>query len=290
MKKGTIEITAVYCLAGAAAVLVGSRMGSAHPYLLVGMADLTGTLVVFCFSLICSSSSVYDPYWSVSPIVIAVYWAFPGSPDPGNWIRRMMVLALVFIWGIRLTLNWAYRWGGLSHEDWRYRDIRARFGGAYWLISLLGIHLMPTLLVFLGCLALLPALSSPTALNGLDLLAALITAAAIGIETLADLEINRLGSDSNQDALHQSGLWSFSRHPNYFGEIMFWWGLYLFALAADPAYWWAIIGPISITLLFLTVSIPMIEKRLKERKPAYSHYIKTTSVLIPWKRKREKAD
>lgn len=159
--------------------------------------------------------------------------------------REAVVLALVLVWGARLTYNWARGWRGLGHEDWRYAEYR-RVGRAYWIVSFFGFHLMPTIWVYLGCLSLLPVFSSPRPLSVLDGLALLVTAGAIATEAVADEQLRafRLATPSPGRVL-DTGLWAICRHPNYLGELSFWWGLYLFALAADPSTWWAIVGPAS---------------------------------------------
>lgn len=147
------------------------------------------------------------------------------------------------------------------------------------------------MLVFLGCLSLHPALAcSSRPLGPIDLLAALVTLGAIGLEATADAQLRAfVRSKPAPEAILSSGLWAFSRHPNYCGEVFFWWGLYLFALAADPAYWWAIVGPIAISCLFLFVSIPMIERRMLARRPAFAARMKEVSALVPWFPKRSSA-
>jgi steroid 5-alpha reductase family enzyme len=190
-----------------------------------------------------------------------------------------------------LTLNWAVRWGGLQHEDWRYRQQRENHGRFYWPVSFLGIHLMPTTLVFLGCLPMLPALAAPRQpWNILDTLATLLTAAAILVETRADYQVTQFKKDpTNQGRFLAHGLWGYSRHPNYLGEVAFWWGLYLFGLGANPTYGWTIVGPLSITILFVTISIPMMEKRLLNRYPGYDAYRRRTAILLPWRRRIRKS-
>jgi steroid 5-alpha reductase family enzyme len=286
MRKAYLNIVFAYLIAGTAAALFGNIVGGWHPILVVAVADLAGTMVIFGFSVYLDNSSVYDAYWSLAPILIAFYWLIFSRPSVlDNQLRQVVVMALVLIWGFRLTLNWAVRWRGIAHEDWRYVDFREKHGKAYWVISFFGIHLMPTVLVFLGCLPLVPSLVEPaTTFNALDIIAVLVTGAAIWIEFRADLDVTRFrNSERDEEELLQSGLWSLSRHPNYFGEILFWWGLFAFAYAANPGYWWTIIGPLSITLLFIFISIPMIEKRLLTRKPEYAAYMKTTSMLVPWR-------
>src|SRR5262249_20349941 len=159
---------------------------------------------------------------------------------------------LVTWWAVRLTYNWARGWAGLHHEDWRYVDLRRTTGRAYWLVSFVGLHLMPTIQVFLAFLSLYVALAVGTRPFGLlDVVAALVTGGAIALESRADKELVRFRrSQPPPDAILASGVWAWSRHPNYFGEMSFWWGLWLFAMAADPARWWTVIGPVGITLLF----------------------------------------
>ncbi|MGZ6164189.1 MAG: DUF1295 domain-containing protein, partial [Myxococcaceae bacterium] len=121
----------------------------------------------------------------------------------------------------------------------------------------------------------------------LDLLALAVTAGAIAIESVSDLQLRRfIRTRRDPSAVLDAGLWRFSRHPNYFGEISFWWGLWLFGLAADPSWAWTAIGPASITLLFLLVSIPWMDRRMLSRHPEWAARMEATSALVPWPRRR----
>ena len=273
-----------YFLALLAAVIAGRALNYLHPILTAFWADIAATLVIYIFSRVSGNSSFYDPYWSLAPMAIVIFWSFAVLPAVGIGIRQMIVIILVFIWGLRLTLNWSSQWQGLGHEDWRYSEYRKRYGGWFWLIDLIGIELMPTAIVFLGCLSLYPALASGNAPWGImDIPAVLVTLGAIVIETTADEQMKKFSREPHPTGqIMQRGLWAYSRHPNYFGEIMFWWGLYLFVLAANPHFWWTVIGPLVITLLFLTVSIPLMDKRSLVRRPGYAEHMKKVSVLIPW--------
>jgi steroid 5-alpha reductase family enzyme len=246
-------------------------------------ADAAATMVIFIFSVALNNSSMYDPYWSVAPLPIAIYWAM-GIGGGSFSIRGMAVMLLVAAWGGRLTYNWYRQWKGLVHEDWRYADFRNKTGSFYWPVSFLGIHFFPTVMVFLGCLSMYPVMrSSSTDLRLLDGVALVISGGAIIIEMIADKQLNRfVSSHPPREAILDSGLWAYSRHPNYFGEISFWWGLFIFSLAADGFHWWAIIGPLAITIMFLTVSIPMMEKRMLSRRPHYAERQRSVSMLIPW--------
>src|SRR5579859_5352196 len=121
-------------------------------------ADVVATLVIFGFCLRYRNSSFYDAYWSVIPPLLALWWTWthPASlHDP----RAILVTALVWLWAIRLTTNWSVYWGGLHHEDWRYPLVRARAGKAALWADLFGIHLFPTVQVFLGCLPVYAVMS-----------------------------------------------------------------------------------------------------------------------------------
>ena len=272
----------VYALALAIALGVGYLLRGKHPILIAGGADIAATIVVFIFSIIFNNSSIYDPYWSLAPVPIALYWAFHAYSD-AVIIRQVAVLLLLAVWAARLTYNCLDRWQGLKHEDWRYSEMR-RTGRFYWVISFFGFHLFPTIIVFLGCLSLYPSLLAGTHPFGvLDIVAIILTISAILIEGKADRELKAFMSKRKSAEQHiTTGLWAYSRHPNYFGEVLFWWGLYLFALAADLAYWWAIIGPLCITMLFIFVSTPMMDRHILNKKSAYSGTMKRVSALIPW--------
>ena len=288
MLKSWKLIIVAYVAATAVAIGLAFWLHAAHPLVIVAVADTAATVVIFAFSLALNNSSWYDPYWSVAPPVIAAFWLLqPGSGGFGP-LRHMLVFVLLCIWAVRLTSNWASQWKGISHEDWRYVDMHRQYGRLYWPISFLGIHLVPTILVFLGCLALWPALDSGLQpFNWLDVIAGIVTISAITIEATADLQMRRFRRAAKGSGEIPPGLWSFSRHPNYFGEVLFWWGLFLFALAAAPAYWWVIVGPLAILMLFVFASIPLMEKHLLEKRPDYTLYQQRVSPFVPWFPRRQ---
>lgn len=272
-----------YLIALLAAFLVLILSNSFSPLIALLFADLSATLVIFIIGTIYKNASLYDPYWSVFPLFIALYWIMQAGPENANVTRQVIVFLLISFWSLRLTFNWVRQWRGMNHEDWRYQKLRINKGKKFWFVNLTGIHIMPTLLVFLGSLSLFPSLGiANNPFNFLDIIAFITTCSAITIETIADQQLNNFirTRESNKQVINR-GLWKYSRHPNYFGEILFWWGLFLFALAANISYWWIAIGPISILVLFLVVSIPLIEERL-ENKPEYIFYKKNVSKLVLW--------
>jgi steroid 5-alpha reductase family enzyme len=271
-------VVLAYLVALAAALWIAAR-GEGGSLWTVLVADVVATLVVYAFSLRLDNGSIYDPYWSVAPPLIALYWIDHAVDAVG--VRQLVVTVLVFIWGIRLTSNWARGWGGLHQEDWRYVDLYTK--SPKWLISLTGIHMFPTLQVYLGCLALVPALARGGAAWGaLDSIALIVTGGAILIETLADAQLHRFTRTAGRGEFLADGLWAWSRHPNYFGELSFWWGLWLFGLAANAAYWWTIVGPLAMTLMFHFASIPMLDRRHLERRPGYAEHMQRVSAVVPW--------
>ncbi|MFW6125966.1 MAG: DUF1295 domain-containing protein, partial [Chloroflexota bacterium] len=219
-----------------------------------------------------------------APVAIALYWTLGTASESAVLVRQEVVVSLVFCWGIRLTHNWSRRWRGLGHEDWRYTALRARSGRWFWLVELFGIDVMPTAVVFLGCLSLYPSLSAGTrGFGAIDWVATAVVAAAIAIEATADQQLERfVRTRRHSGQTLATGLWAVSRHPNYFGEVLFWWGLYLFALAADPSYWWVVAGPLAVTVLFVFVSVPMMDGRSLERRPGYEEHMRRVSGLVPW--------
>ncbi len=244
------------------------------------VADIVATLVVFGFSVALKNSSMYDPYWSVAPPALFAYWLTVGQASP----RALVAGALVLLWGARLTWNFLRGFSSLSHQDWRYIDLHEKHGALYWPVSFIGIHMMPTLLTFAGSVPLFVVLTHPERpLGVLDAVAAIVTLLGIGYEATSDEQLRAyVKSGPPKEEWLRTGLWRHSRHPNYFGEVTYWWGLSLFAFAAAPAAWWYVLGAASVLSLFFFVSIPIIDERMKRRRPGYEAYAKRVSRLVPW--------
>jgi steroid 5-alpha reductase family enzyme len=287
---GFLWIAVAYLAALSVALVVGIASAKAghHPIAIAFAADVAATLVIFAFSFQFGNSSFYDAYWSVVPPLVAIWFAL--APDGiAVFARQVLVIALVLLWSIRLTWNWARGWSGLDHEDWRYVDMRrTRSAAGYWLVSFSGLHLIPTIIVFLGLLPLwLSQHDGMNRLNGLDAVAALVTLAGIALEFFADNELRRFRlSNPPPGAILETGLWAWSRHPNYLGEILFWLGLALFSVAASGFVWWAWLGAAAMVAMFLGASIPMKEARMLATRPAYADRQRRVSLLVPLPPKR----
>jgi steroid 5-alpha reductase family enzyme len=265
-----------------AAAVVKAAPPDWHPLLAMAVADFAATVAVFVFSFANDNTSVYDPYWSVAPVVMAGWLALGPGAARGLDARQVAVLLLITLYGARLTFNWARGWRGMAHEDWRYVDFRHKTGKAYWPVSLLGLHLFPTVMVLLGCLPLHAALAvSATPFGLLDAVAIVVTLGAIVIETLADEQLRRFRQSKRADGdICTVGLWGWSRHPNYFGEIGVWVGLWLFGVANDAPGWTAV-GWVSMVVMFAGVSIPLAERRSLARRPHFAEHQRRVSMLIP---------
>ncbi|MCA9578559.1 MAG: DUF1295 domain-containing protein [Polyangiales bacterium] len=274
-------ITLAYVVAIAAAWLTVAYFPLENPLYTAFLADFVATCAVFAFSVAFSNSSFYDAYWSVIPPLIGAF--FLTHATDATLSRQALCLGLCTLWGVRLTYNWAVGWTGLHHEDWRYVDIKAKTGALYWPASFAGIHMFPTVEVFLACLPMWPAMTSDAPLSWIDGVATVVTLGAIVIEAVADEQLRAFAKTKKPGELIQTGLWRYSRHPNYFGELSFWWGIFLFGYAASPADWtWTILGTAAITFMFFFISVPMMEKRQLEKKPHFAGVIASTSMLIPW--------
>lgn len=246
------------------------------------VADLLATLVIFGFSRYHHNSSFYDAYWSVVPPLLAGYWWAAGGLGVDD-VRAWMVMTVVVVWAVRLTANWVVGWPGLEHEDWRYPMLRERAGRWGLLADLFGIHLFPTIQVFLGMLPVYVAVTrTGRDVGWLDVLALVLGLGAVALELAADTQMRRFVRDRQPGAVMDRGLWGWSRHPNYLGEIGFWFALALFGVATVPAdAWWLFVGVLAMLAMFLGASIPMMEERSLERRPSYQDVIDRVPRLVP---------
>ncbi|MEQ8279910.1 MAG: DUF1295 domain-containing protein [Deltaproteobacteria bacterium] len=275
---GGLRVLIAYVAAIVAAVVAGWLARAMHPWWIVAIADVAGTAVIFGFSRAYDNSSFYDAYWSVAPPLIGAYFVWEAGASP----RLLLALVLVTAWAVRLTFNWWRRWDGLTHEDWRYVDLRDQTGRMYWAVSWLGLHLFPTVLVYLGCLPLWAAAESEVVLGVVDAVAVVVMGGAITIEAIADRQLFAHVAEGGGGVLDR-GLWRWSRHPNYFGELALWWGVALFGVASGSREWFVFAGAVAMTGLFVFISIPMVERRsLARRGDAFRAYSARTSMLIPW--------
>jgi len=268
---------AVYAAAAAVGVVV-YRFMRGDALMRLFAADVAATLLIYLISLPLENASVYDPYWSVAPLIILPL----AITDFGSWnLGSVLLLLCVGYWGIRLTANWAYTFHGYMHQDWRYTMLHEKSGVFYPLVSLFGIMLFPTLVVYL---CMLPALLYVQS-GGINLLTALgfvVCIAAATLQLVADIQLHRFQKRaSNRNEIIRTGVWKHARHPNYLGEILMWWGVYIAMLSVLPQYWFLGIGALVNMLMFLFISIPMAETRLAGYKEEFKAYQAETNRLLP---------
>ena len=272
-------ITVVYVIAIAVACWVFEHFGG-HPLANVALGMAAATGVTFAFTLVWNNGSVFDPYWSVIPPFVALYLAGLGTASGTPLYTALMTVMLA--WAVRLTANWAVGWPGMHHEDWRYPMLYERAPLPRWAVQLLGVEGFPTLVIFLGCIPLWPALTrGDGALGWIGWTATAVGLLATALELAAD-EQRRAHAAASPGKLMDVGLWRWCRHPNYLGEILFWVSLWLFSVEASPGdWWWTAIGPVSMIAMFLGASIPMMDTRSAERRPGWAEYARRTPALLP---------
>lgn len=282
--RSLVIVTAAYVVAvGLAAAWLWWGPSTGRLWLDTFIADLLATVAIFVFSRGYRNSSFYDAYWSVVPPLLLFYWWSQAAPGVDQ-LRCWLVAIVVVLWAIRLTGNWVYAFPGLHHEDWRYPMFKEQAGRWEFGADLVAIHLIPTAQVFLGMVPVYVAVTRPgDGLAWLSWVAFVIGLAAVALELAADVQMHRFVRDRRPGDVMDRGLWSWSRHPNYFGEFSFWFAMALFGIAAAPAdAWWLVIGAVAILVLFLGASIPMMEKRSLERRPAYQDVVGRVSRFVPW--------
>ncbi len=267
-------IAIIYTVTGFAGFFV-YKIIPLHFALKLLIADVAATAVCFVFSLVFSNASVYDPYWSVQPPVIVLGFIIAGGATRSG----IIIFLVVLFWAIRLTTNWAYTFKGLSHQDWRYTMLKEKTGKFYPVINFVGIHLVPTLVVYAAVLPAVYVVTSAIKPNVPFTISAIVSIVAVLIQAVADIEMQSFRKEKRQGFI-RDGLWKYSRHPNYLAEILMWWGIGLAAFSLMPNRPYLLIGALLNTLLFSFVSIPMAEKR-QAKKPGFEKYKRQTRALLP---------
>jgi steroid 5-alpha reductase family enzyme len=249
--------------------------------LLATLVTTTGLFfLLWLWSLALRDASIVDIFWGVGFVQIAwvAAWLSDGSPA-----RRVLVALLVSLWGLRLAHHLFRRnWG--HGEDFRYRRMRAHHGPRFWLVSLFTVFLLQAALMWIVSLPVQLAVAArePSGLTLLDGLGTLVFAVGLAFEAVGDRQLARFRADpTNAGRVLDTGLWAWTRHPNYFGDAVVWWGLFLIALAT-PWGFVAAIGPALMTFLLMRVSgVTLLEKSLSKTRPGYRDYVQRTSAFFP---------
>jgi len=246
---------------------------------LAGLATTTTLMVVaWLLSLALRNVGIVDIYWGLAIAGAGGTWLLL-QPDPSP--RGALALLLAVLWAVRLALHILWRNRG-KPEDRRYRVIRARNEPNFAFKSLYLVFLLQAVLAWLVAMPLLgAALSTASPLGLVDLLGVLVWLAGFFLQATADAQLARFQQRPDADrAVMNQGVWRYSRHPNYFGEFLMWWGIWLIAVAGGA--WWTFFGPLLITFFLLKVSgVALTEKDIASRRPEYQDYIRRTSAFVP---------
>lgn len=237
--------------------------------------------LLWLLSVIIKDVSIVDLFWGLSYVIVNAFYFF--VTDDWN-TRKLLLLFLVSIWGLRLFIYLSIRNIGKG-EDFRYQQFRKDYGPErYWWVSFFQTFLLQGILILLVSLPLLGvnASSSSGDLNMLDYLAILLWIIGFVFEAGGDYQLSRFKKNANNKGkVLNTGFWKYTRHPNYFGDFAVWWAFGFFSLAAGT--YWPIIGSAIMTILLMRVSgVTLLEKTLKSTKPQYAEYIQKTNAFFPW--------
>ncbi len=231
----------------------------------------------FIVSLIVKRNDIADIAWGLGHIALTIFYFFT-TP---NFSRTVLLYVLVIVWGVRLTIHIYMRNKG-KKEDFRYKQWREQWGKLFFIRSFLQVYILQAMLLLCIIFPLIVASSYPQyELHIFDMFGVVIWGIGFFFETVGDYQLLKFKQNpKNKGKILQHGLWKYTRHPNYFGEVTMWWGIFCIALSS-PYGILAVISPITITVLILFVSgIPMLEKKYKGNK-AFEAYKKRTSVFFP---------
>ncbi len=246
---------------------------------LVGLATVVVAMtLLWLVSLRLRDASIVDPFWApgFALVTVAYLWA-----DGRYASRGLLALLLVSLWAARLGWHLLRR-NRRSGEDPRYRAMRDRHGERFGRVSLVTVFWLQAVLLWIISAPLAGSVVSVAPLGALDLVGALVFLVGFSIEAMADLQLERFKADpESAGRVLDTGLWRYSRHPNYFGNAVLWWGLYLVAVGGGAA--WSVFGPVLMTWLLLRVSgVTLLEKGLVTSRPGYADYVERTSAFVPW--------
>jgi len=252
-------------------------------FLVSGLAILGLMTALWLFSLLIKNASIVDIFWGLGFVMVAwIDYAMSPFMSAGKWLMTI----LVTIWGVRLALHIGIRnWG--KPEDFRYAKWREENGASWPWRSFFKVFLLQGLLMWIIAVPIISirVTDGIPPLSSLQIFAALIWAYGFFFEAVGDWQLTRFKSvPANKGKLMTTGVWKYTRHPNYFGDAAQWWGFYLLALSAGA--WWTIFSPLLMTFLLLQVSgVTLLEKTMKS-KSGYEDYMNKTSAFFPWPPKR----
>lgn len=236
-------------------------------------------LCVWAISLLKRDVSIVDIGWGPGFVLIAWVTFFGSTQTPRCWL----LASLVTIWGLRLAVYLAWRNHG-KPEDYRYKSMREKHGSRFPIVSLFTVFGLQGVVMLIVSLPILTGqtLESATPLDGTAIAGIVVWAIGFIFEAGGDWQLARFKSNpNNQGKVLNTGLWRFTRHPNYFGDFAIWWGTWLVALGGASG-WWSAIGPAIMSVFLMKFSgVGLLERNLT-KKPGYADYISQTNAFFPW--------
>ena len=248
-----------------------------NDYLAILIADVSATVLVWASGVVLRTASAYDPYWSLQTLVIYLCLLIKNN----NWhVGTILLLVALVLYSARLTMNFIIGFHSLGYVDWRYRMLKEKSGKFYQVVNLFGICMFPTLVVYLATLPVI-AYASVEAFSVIDIIGLAVIVLGTLLEFIADAQMKafvKIRKDRSE--VLNRGVWKYSRHPNYLGEISIWFGVALTLILSHFNYWYFIVGAVVNLLMFIFISIPMEERHFKGYKPDYEQYKKETHMLL----------
>ena len=256
-----------------------------NDFLAVLIADVIATVFVWLMGVIFKTASMYDPYWSLQTLCIYLALLFYHN----NWnLGTVLLLAAILIYSVRLTANFIIGFDSLSYIDWRYKMLHEKSGKLYPIVNLLGICMFPTIVVYLCTLPTI-VYANIGYFTLFDIIGISIVLIGVLLEFVSDIQMKKfIKIRTSRSEVINIGLWKYSRHPNYLGEILIWFGVAAVLIITHYVYWYLFVGAVVNLLMFLFISIPMEENHLKEYKENYDDYLKTTSPLLILPNRKDK--
>ncbi len=246
------------------------------PLLLTFAVLLALVFLLWLVSLALKDASIVDIFWGLGFVVVAWTGYFNTS---GFAPRKLLLTTLVTIWGVRLALYLFWRNHGKG-EDYRYQAMRKRIKN-FPLLSLFIVFIFQGVLIWLISLPIQFAQTRSEELTAFDFIGVALWAIGLTFEAVGDWQLAHFKADpNNKGQVMNRGLWRYTRHPNYFGDALLWWGIFCFAL---PSGWWMIVSPLVMMTLLLKISgVALLEKTLAKTKPQYEAYVRQTNAFLPW--------
>jgi len=248
-----------------------------NEYFAILIADVSATILVWASGVVLRTASAYDPYWSLQTLVIYLCLLIKNN----NWhVGTILLLVALILYSARLTMNFIIGFHSLSYVDWRYKMLKEKSGKLYQIVNLFGICMFPTIVVYLATLPVI-AYASINTFSILDIIGLTVIVLGTLLELIADMQMKafvKIRKDRSE--VLNRGVWKYSRHPNYLGEISIWFGVALTLILSHFNYWYFIVGAVVNLLMFIFISIPMEERHFKGYKPDYEQYKKETHMLL----------